>query len=135
MNQVMFHFSELFAQLGLPSNPVAIGHFLTVHNSMADGYRLPDAPYWTPSQALFLRESLLQDSDWAVLVDQLSKALQGTQAYPAATPDLATPASDALTENRCRSTPDVSSKCNEREFLEGQEDPAQSEELERQQDA
>jgi hypothetical protein len=80
MNQAIHHFSELFAQLGLPSDPVAIRHFLTVHVAMAEGFRLADAPYWTPSQASFLRESLLQDSDWAVVVDQLSKALQGPQA-------------------------------------------------------
>jgi hypothetical protein len=79
MNQAMYHFSELFAQLGLPSDPYDIVHFLNVHTAMADGFRLPDAPYWTPSQASFLRESLLQDSDWSVVVDQLSKALQGPQ--------------------------------------------------------
>ena len=80
MNQAMYHFHELFAQLGLPSEPLEIRHFLTVHATMADGFRLPDAPYWTISQASFLRESLLQDSDWSGVVDQLSKALQGPQA-------------------------------------------------------
>jgi hypothetical protein len=75
----MYHFSDLFAQLGLPSEHFEIVHFLTVHTSMADGFRLPDAPFWTTSQASFLRESLLQDSDWSGLVDQLSKALQGPQ--------------------------------------------------------
>jgi hypothetical protein len=80
MNQGMYHFSELFAQLGLPSEPVDIVHFLMVHTAMADGFRLADAPYWTPSQASFLRESLLQDSEWSGVVDQLSKALQGPQA-------------------------------------------------------
>lgn len=73
----MHHFSELFAQLGLPSDPVDIAHFLSAHTALAQGVRLPDAPYWTPSQASFLRESLLQDSDWSGVVDQLSKALQG----------------------------------------------------------
>jgi hypothetical protein len=74
---MMFHFNELFAQLGLPSDSVGIHHFLTVNTAMADGFRLPDAPYWTPSQASFLRESLLQDSEWSGVVDQLCKALQG----------------------------------------------------------
>jgi hypothetical protein len=58
-----------------------------------------------------------------------------TDPYPSASLDLATPAVDALTKNGCRSAPEVISKRNESEFLEGQEDPAQSEELERQQDA
>ena len=77
MNDAILHINELFAQLGLPSEADEIGHFLTIHASMADGFRLPDAPYWTRSQAAFLRESLLQDSDWSGLVDQLSKALRG----------------------------------------------------------
>jgi hypothetical protein len=38
--------------------------------------RLPDAPYWTLSQAAFLREALMQDSDWTDMVDQLSLALR-----------------------------------------------------------
>lgn len=35
---------------------------------------LLDAIFWTPSTATFLRESLLEDSDWAVVVDQLSES-------------------------------------------------------------
>ena len=77
MNKAIHHFHELFAQLGLPNDAQSIAHFLTVHTSMAENFRLPDAPYWTPSQAAFLRESLVQDSDWSGLVDQLSTALQG----------------------------------------------------------
>ncbi len=77
MNNAIHHIDDLFAQLGLPSDDEDIVHFLTIHAFMADGFRLPDAPYWTPSQSSFLRESLLQDSDWSGLVDQLSKALRG----------------------------------------------------------
>ena len=58
-----------------------------------------------------------------------------TAPHPAATLDSATPTIDAPKPiGRC-STPEVLSKSNGPEFLEGQEDPAQSEELERQQDA
>lgn len=76
MNKPIHHFAELFAQLGLPNDAESIAHFLSVHTPMADSMRLPDAPYWTPAQAAFLRESLLHDSDWAVLADQLSAALR-----------------------------------------------------------
>jgi hypothetical protein len=76
INKTIHHFSDLFAQLGLRDDPASIAEFLTKHSAMATGMRLPDAPYWTPAQAQFLRESLLQDSDWAGLVDQLAKALQ-----------------------------------------------------------
>jgi hypothetical protein len=81
MNKGVHHFSELFAQLGLPDDAQGIEHFLTAHAAMAENHRLPDTPYWTPSQAAFLRESLSQDSDWSVLVDQLSKALQGPDRH------------------------------------------------------
>jgi hypothetical protein len=49
---------------------------------MAQGVRLPDAPFWTRSQASFLRESLSQDSDWSGPVDQLGKALQDAATLP-----------------------------------------------------
>jgi hypothetical protein len=110
MHPTIYHFGELFAQLGLPREDVDIVHFLTVHASMSDGLRLPDAPYWSVSQAAFLRESLLQDSDWSGVVDQLSKALHG--------PEVNTPV-----------------YADRHHFAEGKDDPAQSRELERQQDA
>lgn len=88
MNPNIPHFSELFAQLGLPNDTRSIADFLASHAGMAQDVRLPDAPFWTASQAAFLRESLIQDSDWAGLVDQLSKALQEPTA-PAPQPDAA----------------------------------------------
>ncbi len=75
MNAPVHDFSELFAQLGLPNDDRSIAQFLATHASLAQGMRLPDAPFWTTSQATFLHESLSQDSDWAELVDQLGKAL------------------------------------------------------------
>lgn len=76
------HFSELFAQLGLPDDAHSIAQFLSTHAAMAKGVRLPDAPFWTSSQAAFLHESLGQDSDWSDMVDQLGKALQDTVESP-----------------------------------------------------
>lgn len=75
MNDAIHHFSDLFAQLGLPNDGPSIAYFLATHACIAEEMRLPDAPYWTPSQAAFLREALAQDSDWSGLVDQLNKAL------------------------------------------------------------
>lgn len=114
MNNAIHSFHELFAQLGLPNENHEIAHFLTTHASIADGFRLPDAPYWTRSQAAFLRESLLQDSEWSGLVDQLSKAL-------------CSPPMDTAGE--------LSMTLDQRNALNAKEDPAQSRELERQQDA
>lgn len=82
MNLPTHHFNELFAQLGLPNDAWSIAQFLSTHAAMAQGVRLPDAPFWTGSQAAFLRESLCQDSDWSDLVDQLGKALQDTGEPP-----------------------------------------------------
>ena len=82
MDKAIHHFSELFAQLGLPDDADSIANFLATHASSSADMRLPDAPYWTPAQAQFLRESLQQDSDWAVVVDQLGKALLGEPPQP-----------------------------------------------------
>ncbi len=77
MDKAIHHFSELFAQLGLPDDDASIADFLAKHTAVSACKRLPDAPYWTPAQAQFLTESLSQDSDWSGLVDQLSQALLG----------------------------------------------------------
>lgn len=79
MESAIHRFSELFAQLGLPNDPGAIRQFLTEHTPLHSGISLPDAPFWSPAQASFLREALLQDSDWAELADQLSEALRGQE--------------------------------------------------------
>jgi Protein of unknown function (DUF2789) len=76
MNKTMHHFSDLFAQLGLPNDEYAIQRFIASHASLSPDFRLADAPFWTPAQAAFLREAILQDSDWVEMVDQLSVALR-----------------------------------------------------------
>ncbi len=76
MPSSVHRFSELFAQLGLASEPAAIQRFLVTHAPLPDGVALADAPFWSPAQASFLREALLEDADWAELADQLSEALR-----------------------------------------------------------
>lgn len=76
MDTALHRFGDLFAQLGLPCDEQGIRRFLTVHSPLDEAVQLPDASFWTPTQATFLRESLLEDSDWAELVDQLSAALR-----------------------------------------------------------
>jgi hypothetical protein len=39
---------------------------------------LPDAPFWTPSQAGFLREEIIGDADWAQVIDELNVNLHGS---------------------------------------------------------
>ena len=79
MTESIHHFSELFAQLGLPCSDAEIREFLAAHTPLAAGVSLSEAPFWTPAQKLFLRESIAQDADWALLVDQLSAALRGPE--------------------------------------------------------
>lgn len=69
-------FHALFAQLGLPCDATSIAQFVRTHSPLPGSVALPDADFWSPSQAAFLRESLLQDNDWALQVDALSQALR-----------------------------------------------------------
>jgi hypothetical protein len=74
MNMVPPEFSDLFAQLGLPSDEASIHRFLRAHPLPAD-VRLDQGACWTPAQARLLRESLAQDADWAPMVDRLNVAM------------------------------------------------------------
>lgn len=66
--------SALFDQLGLPSDKAGIERFVTGHR-LAVGQALPDAPFWNKAQSSFLRDALLDDSDWAEEADELAVLL------------------------------------------------------------
>ena len=68
--------SALFAQLGLPSDPASVDSFIDSHKSLRDTDQLADAAFWNDSQAMFLRESIAEDSDWSEVVDQLDASLR-----------------------------------------------------------
>lgn len=67
---------NLFAQLGLPSDEAAIEGFIAAHGHLAQGVPLASAPFWSPAQARFLREEILEDADWAEVIDQLNVRLR-----------------------------------------------------------
>ncbi|PSS50134.1 DUF2789 domain-containing protein [Pseudomonas sp. BBP2017] len=69
-------FSELFKQLGLPDDPVGIDQFITSHSPLKNEIKLVDAPFWTDAQRAFLKDSIEEDADWAVMFDQLNEALR-----------------------------------------------------------
>ena len=69
--------SNLFAQLGLPSDEAGIARFIETLGPLPESTLLPDAPFWTPSQAAFLREEALGDADWAAVIDALNVDLHG----------------------------------------------------------
>jgi len=67
-------FHKLFKQLGLPSDNEFIAKFCAEH-TLDDDVRLPDADFWTPEQAKFLRDAWTQDADWILIIDRLNVAL------------------------------------------------------------
>lgn len=75
--QAFFHrFTELFEQLGLPSDHSSIEGFLREHSPLDASVRIEDAPFWTQAQAGLLRQLLPEDADWAEVIDRLSLALR-----------------------------------------------------------
>lgn len=75
MDATFHRFSELFAQLGLPTTPADMAQFVQQHR-LPPGVALADAPFWQPAQAALLREEWLRDGDWAEVIDQLNAALR-----------------------------------------------------------
>ena len=69
--------SSLFKQLGLADDPVGIEQFITTQSPLKSDLPLADALFWTDSQRQFLREEILEDADWAEVVDELNLKLRG----------------------------------------------------------
>lgn len=74
MERTPFDMPSLFAQLGESSDPAAIARFVASH-ALDETVQLHEAPFWTPAQAGFLREAILQDAEWAEIVDALNSEL------------------------------------------------------------
>jgi hypothetical protein len=75
METTKHEFYELFEQLGLPSSEEDIRAFIDSHRPLAGNVKITEAPFWSPAQAGLLKELLLDDADWAAVVDQLNVAL------------------------------------------------------------
>ncbi|PPC94154.1 MAG: hypothetical protein CTY33_04985 [Methylotenera sp.] len=67
--------NNLFEQLGLPSDDMAIENFIKTHRHLATNLSLSEAPFWSPAQATFLCEEIIKDADWAEVIDQLNTRL------------------------------------------------------------
>lgn len=72
--------SSLFAQLGLAADKSAIERFIDTHAPLREEVTLADAPFWSPGQAAFLREAILEDADWAEVIDELNAELRASDA-------------------------------------------------------
>ena len=79
MEHFYHRFSELFAQLGLPSDAASIQTFLVANSPLPSDVRLENAPFWSSAQSTLLQEEILEDADWAEVVDQLNAALRAPE--------------------------------------------------------
>ncbi|MFZ4536182.1 DUF2789 domain-containing protein [Propionivibrio sp.] len=75
MENAIHKLGDLFRQLGLPDDPASIEDFITCHRPLPPEVHVAEAAFWTPSQALFLRDQINDDADWAELVDSLAVLL------------------------------------------------------------
>jgi len=72
-----FHpLTELFDQLGLPSDAASIDAFVDQHCPLNYEIALADAPFWSTAQAQFIRETIEADADWVEAVDHLDALLR-----------------------------------------------------------
>ena len=62
--------------LGLPADASSITAFIEDHAGACQTCSLSDATIWTDSQRAFLKESINEDSDWAILAEQLTSLLR-----------------------------------------------------------
>lgn len=76
MEGFVHNLSNLFAQLGQPNDDASIARFIETHSPLAEGIQLYEAAFWTPAQAGFLREAILEDADWAEVIDELNNDLR-----------------------------------------------------------
>jgi len=67
--------NNLFAQLGLPADDAAIERFIATHRPLDNGVALYRAPFWSASQRAFLKEEIIEDADWAMVIDELNSRL------------------------------------------------------------
>lgn len=57
MDSPLHDMRALFLPLGLPDQPEDIQAFIETHRRVPQGIPLPEADFWTPAQAAFLREA------------------------------------------------------------------------------
>lgn len=68
--------SNLFAQLGLPSEEAAVENFIAAHRPLENEIALYRAPFWSDAQRTFLKEEIIEDADWAAVIDELNGRLR-----------------------------------------------------------
>ncbi len=67
--------TDLFDQLGLPSDEASIQIFIAQHDGVCRACGLEQASIWNESQRTFLKEAVAQDSEWSIKAEALMAAL------------------------------------------------------------
>ena len=68
--------SNLFAQLGLPSEEAGVERFIAAHRPLENKIPLYRAPFWSNAQRAFLKEEIIEDADWSAVIDELNMRLR-----------------------------------------------------------
>jgi hypothetical protein len=68
--------SNLFSQLGLANGPQDIDTFIAAHRPLANEIALYRAPFWNAAHRTFLKEEIIDDADWAGVIDELNARLR-----------------------------------------------------------
>jgi hypothetical protein len=79
MDRLSINMSKLFSQLGRANDTASIKAFIDANAPMSGDLQLHEAAFWSASQSAFLRDALLDDAEWAVVVDALNSELHKTQ--------------------------------------------------------
>ncbi|MBK7900395.1 MAG: DUF2789 domain-containing protein [Azonexus sp.] len=77
MGSISYDMRNLFSQLGQANDADSIRRFIESKTPMGDAVLLHEAAFWSASQANFLREALLDDAEWASVIDALNSELHG----------------------------------------------------------
>lgn len=75
MEQHVHSMSNLFAQLGQPSDSPSIDRFISENQPLAGSLRLHEAAFWSASQSEFLQQAIGDDADWAEVAEALNSEL------------------------------------------------------------
>ena len=75
MEPLVHDLPALFAQLGLANDELSQHRFIHEHQLDSETL-LPEASFWSASQASFLRDALWDDSNWCDAIDQLDVMLR-----------------------------------------------------------
>ncbi|MBK5914027.1 DUF2789 domain-containing protein [Rhodocyclus purpureus] len=76
MDSPLHTMSNLFAQLGLPADSASIEDFIARHRPLDNAIALYRAPFWSESQRSFLKAEIIEDADWAMVIDELNGRLR-----------------------------------------------------------